>query len=209
MIDGFKVFKYYTALKLHFTDKKFDVFQNRARLKGSYDKFSKRNDRGLFEKLARRVGDDKTCIQYIAANFMYRNPDMIWNDENSEANYKQYVKRKQSITHVFEDDINTIINTGSTYSFDGNKIPDVFRLWLTDKISLETVVILDQMDDIVSKVEHKDHVSLLLGNDLLLVRKAKRFVKYDSYKIIDHYNNLIDEVNQKNGQDVSLSAIEV
>lgn len=208
MIDGFKAFKYYTALKLHFTDKKFDVFQNRARLRGSYDKFVKRNDKNLFEKLAKRVKDDKICIQYIAANFMYRNPDMIWNDEDSDKNYNQYIKRKQSITHLFEDDLQTIINTNSSYTFNGNNIPDVFKLWLTNKISLETVVILDQMDDIVSRMENKDYLSLLLGSDLLLVKKASKFVKYDSYKIMDQYINFISEVKQKNGQDVSLSTVE-
>lgn len=209
MIDGFKVFKYYTALKLHFTSPKFDVFTNRGRMRGSREKFLKRNDCRLFEKVARHVKDDKTCIQYLASNFMYRNPDMIWNDEYSDRNYALYVNRKQSITRVFENDLDVLANSQITYNFDTNSIPDIIGMWLTDKISLETVVILNDFDDIVSKMKTREHISLLLGNDLLLIEKAKKFVKYDSYKVMSYYINFIDEVYRKNGQDISLSAIEV
>lgn len=221
MIDGFKVFKYYTALRLHFTTPNFDVFSNRGRLKGSFDKFAKRNDAGLFEKVARYVKDDKTCIQFIAANFMYRNPDMIWNPENSIENYMLYLKRKQSITHTFESDLNTIVNhvqhnplfkysvANPDYSREPaiNFVPDHIKLWLTDKISLETVVILNDFDDTISKMERSNQLLLLLGNDLLLIRKAKKFVKYNSYKVMSCYLKYIDEVYSKNGKDVSVSAI--
>lgn len=196
MIDGFKVFKYYTALKLHFTTVKFDVFTNRGRLRGSRETFLKRNDCRLFDKVANHVKDDKTCIQYIAANFMYRNPDMIWNDEYSDINYQLYLRRKQSITRVFENDLDYLLSNNVSYDFNTNSIPDVIRMWLTDKISLETVVILNDFDDIVSKMKTREHVSLLLGNDLMLIDKSKKFVKYNSYKVADPYHNFIEEINK-------------
>ena len=50
-MTGFKAFRYYVALKLHFTKDKFNVFENRGNVKGSYQAFDARNDKFLFEKL--------------------------------------------------------------------------------------------------------------------------------------------------------------
>jgi hypothetical protein len=69
-MDGFKAFKYYIAIKLHFTKDSFDVFKNRGSVKGTREAFNARNDRYVFEKLARKFPVDKELIQYYVANFV-------------------------------------------------------------------------------------------------------------------------------------------
>lgn len=195
-MDGFKAFKYYTALKLHFSQPKFNVFVNRGHVKGSYEKFLSRNDRMIFERLAKQF-NDKDFIQYVASNFMYGHADMIYDNTDAMANYKEYLRRKQSITKVFADDIQVILDTGAQYEFSGNKIPDVLQLLMGKRITLETVVILNEMDHFVDHLKQST-VALLLGDDLLRIEKAKGFVKYVPEKIVPIYKEFMNEwPNQK------------
>lgn len=181
-MNGFKAFKYYTALKLHFTNPRFDVFVNRGHVKGSYEKFLERNDRSMFERLARQF-DDKDYIQYIASNFMYGNSEMIYHSEDAMTNYKEFLRRRQSITRVFDNDLQLIINSGAQYEFSGQKIPDVVQLFMAKKITLETMTILNDMDDIVNKMRQNGQLSLLLSDDLLRIEKSKGFVKWLPEKV--------------------------
>ena len=66
-MTGFKAFRYYIAVKLHFNNKNFNVFENKGHVKGSYAAFNARNDKYLFEKLARRFSKDQELIQFLVA----------------------------------------------------------------------------------------------------------------------------------------------
>lgn len=209
-MNGFKVFKYYTAIRLHFTDNKFNVFANKGHLRGSFDKFNHRNDRMLFEKVARMHTNDKECIQFLASNFMYDHPDVVYDLAIAEDNYKEYIRRRQSMTKIFADDLDRIVHSGARYTtdeFSGFKIPDIVQLYMAKKITLETMVILDTMDDFVTKMKRGNHISLLLGDELRKIEKSRGFVKYDSYKIMNPYQSFIEEMQGiTNGQDVPATA---
>lgn len=192
-MDGFRAFKYYMALKLHFTDPKFDVFVNRGRVRGTLQRFQMRNDRLLFEKLAKQFPIDKEYIQYIASNLMYDNPDVVYQSDEGMANYKEFLRRRQSITRVFQDDLDTIVKSGAQYKIVDDNIPDVIQLLISKKITIETTVILNQLDDFIGKIE-SNHVHLMFGNLIMRIVKSTKFVKYNSYKVMDHYQNFIEEV---------------
>lgn len=193
-MNGFKAFKYYTAIRLHFTSPKFNVFVNRGHVKGSYQAYTSRNDYSLFEKLARMFGSDKELIQYLASNFMYGNPDVVYDPDLSMINYKEFLKRRQSITRIFADDLDTIIQSGAQYQFSGLQIPDVLQLLMAKRITLETLVILDTLDGIVDKMKQSSHMSLLLGDDLHRIEKSRGFVKFDSERIKQPYSEFVQEV---------------
>lgn len=195
-MNGFKAFKFYTALRLHFTDKRFNVFANRGNLRGSYEKFLARNDCGLFEKLARQFSSERDFIQYVAANFMYGNFDCVYHSEESQENYKEFLRRRQSITRVFADDLDTIIKTGAHYEFSGHTVPDVIQLLLAKKITVETVVILNDLEQFVPQLEQHNHLQLLLGNELLRIEKSKQFVRYDRSKIDQCYKEFQGELHE-------------
>jgi hypothetical protein len=196
-MNGFKVFKYYQAIKLHFTSATFNVFVNKGHIKGSYSKFLMRNDHMLFEKMARMFQTDKEVIQFIASNFMYGNQNIVYDLDTAMKYYREFLRRKQSITRVFTDDLDTIVKSGSMYNdFSGQKIPDVIQLLLSNKIALETVVILDDLDSITSRLREGSHIPLILGDDLLRIEKSKGFVKYDPAKIMSPYSQFLEEVKE-------------
>ena len=91
-MDGFKAYRYYLAIKLHFTTDKFDVFQNRGNVKGTREAFNARNDRYIFEKLANKFDQDKDIIQFFVSNFAYGNGAAIYDGKEADDSYTEWLK---------------------------------------------------------------------------------------------------------------------
>jgi hypothetical protein len=193
-MTGFEAFKYYMALKLHFTTPTFNVFTNQGRIKGTRQAFFMRNDHVLFEKLAKHYSTGKDYIQFIAANFMYGNPNVVYDAEQSLTNYKEFLRRRQSITRVFTDDLNTILCSGAQLNFSGSSIPEVLQLFVANKITIETMVILNDLRSIVEQMKQTPQVALVLGDDLLRIEKSKGFVKYDAHRVLAPYHSFLEEI---------------
>jgi hypothetical protein len=200
-MDGYKAYKFYLAIKLHFNSEKFDVFFNRGALKYSREKFNSRNDRLIFEKLAKRFSSEKDYIQYIASNFMYGNPDVAYSGTEGDDNYIEYLRRKESMTKIFKGDLDTIITyhekypTESAINCTNNTLPYIISLYLSNQITLETVRILDDRLSIIHHLKMENQTLYKMFEDLLLiVDKAKGFVKYSSEKTNPHIENLITEL---------------
>ena len=130
------------AVKLHFTTDKYDVFETKGQVKGSRDVFNSRNDHYLFEKLARKFDKDFDLIQYYVANFAYGNDTAIYGNSEAEELYSEWQRRKQSITKIFADDIQKIVD---------NKCKDILQLYLQNKITIETAAILNDFDNFVAR----------------------------------------------------------
>lgn len=196
-MEGFKVFKYFQSLRLHFTDPNYDVFQTLGRVKGSYKTYLARDDYSLYEKLGKRFNKDKECVLWIAANFLYNNPRMVFEQETGERVFQEYTRRKQSITKIFEDDLNTIIKNKIKYNKSLQSNMDVIKLWLGGKITAETLVILNSIDGIVTQVREKNPLFVnMFSNEFLRIEKSKRFVIYNSDRINRVYQQFIQEVNE-------------
>lgn len=202
-MDGYKAYRYYLALKLHFGTDKFDVFSNHGAVKYSREKFMARNDRYIFEKLSQKFSSDREYIQFIASNFMYGNPDVVYSGAEAEDNYIEYIKRKQSITNVFWDDITTMIryheqNAGSMFEVHDNKIPSIISLYLSSKITLESLRILDDRYNILHEFKMTNQTLYKMFEDTLrIVEKSKGFVKYDTLKTDPIIEELMEELGYR------------
>jgi len=200
-MTGFKAFRYYIALKLHFTKEKFNVFENKGHIKGSYAAFDARNDKYLFEKLARKFPKDQDIIQFIVANLSIGNDNIIYGMEEAEENYIQWIKRKQSITHTFLNDINTIQleSEKNNYNLDQiinctlNQFPYIIKLYLGKLICMESIVILNDFIPMIAKWKQEPSL-ILLENDILRIEKLKGFVKYNRDKIEKQVNEFLTTI---------------
>ena len=189
-MDGFKAYKYYMAIKLHFTKDNFDVFKNRGNVKGTREAFNARNDRYLFERLARKFPVDKDLIQFYVANFAYGNDASVYSYEEAESNLLEWQKRKQSITKMFSDDVATILLTAhkhklkkeDIFDFTSNTYPVILKLFLGKQINIETVRILDDTFNMVESWKMNTSMILLWENDIRRIEKSKGFVKYEQAK---------------------------
>ena len=190
-MDGYKAYRYYLAIKLHFTTDKFDVFQNRGNVKGTREAFNARNDRYIFEKLAQKHSDDKEIIQFFVSNFAYGNDTAIYAGQEAEDKFMQWNKRKQSITKIFVDDLATLLTHIETnrlkhsaiFEFTENEYPVALKMFVGGKISIETLRIIDDFTDILEKWNQNLSVKYIWDNEMRRIKKLTGFVKYDKIKI--------------------------
>ena len=202
-MDGFKAYRYYLAIKLHFTSEKFNVFENRGNVKGSREAFNARNDRYIFEKLARKIGNDRDIIQFFVSNFAYGNESAIYAGQESDDNLAEWNKRKQSITKIFIDDLASLLTyveinklpTSSIFDFNFNEYPAALKLWLGNKISIETLVIVNELDHIVEHWLDNTSVQHIWGSELLRIEKLTGFVKYDKEKLRKIFTHFVEELD--------------
>lgn len=198
-MDGFRAYKYYMALKLHFTNEKFNVFTNRGRLRGKRATFESRNDRGLFERLARDYADERQCISMIASNMMYGHFEVVYDLEQCVDNFEQYQRRKQSITNVFTNDCQAIADAGVAYTSNSSKkFHDIVQLHLAGKVTTETLSILNDFDQLIDQARSDSCMSTLFGDLLLRIKKSQGFVKYNKSRLTPAYLNLLEETASTN-----------
>jgi len=190
-MDGYKAYRYYLAIKLHFTTDKFDVFQNRGNVKGTREAFNARNDRYIFEKLAQKHSDDKEIIQFFVSNFAYGNDTAIYAGQEAEDNFMQWNKRKQSITKIFVDDLATLLTHIETnrlkhsaiFEFTEDEYPVALKMFVGGKIAIETLRIIDDFSGIIEKWNQNLSVKYIWDNEMRRIKKLTGFVKYDKIKI--------------------------
>lgn len=200
-MDGFRAYKYYIATKLHFTTDKFNVFEN-PNVKGSRDAFFSRNDRYLFEKLARKFPTDHDLIQYYVANFAYGNDAVIYHDSESDTNLIVWNKRKQSITRIFENDCAAILlhvekekkTRSELFTFTDSNFPELFKLYLGHYITIESLSILNTYENFLPS--WKANANLIWEEECRRIEKVKGFVKFDETRILPILKNFLEDLRE-------------
>jgi len=200
-VDGFKAYRYYLAIKLHFTTEKFNVFENRGNVKGTREAFNARNDRYIFEKLANKYSEDREIIQFFVANFAYGNETAIYAGQEAEDNLTEWTKRKQSITQKFIDDLAIILThievnklpTASIFNFIDSAYPVLLELFIGGKISIETLRIIDDIHPILEKWQENNSIRYIWNQEMLRIKKLTGFVKYDRIKVEKIFSHFLEE----------------
>jgi len=201
-MDGYKAYRYYLAIKLHFTTDKFNVFNNRGNVRGTREAFNARNDRYIFEKLATKHPVDKEIIQFFVANFAYGKDTAFYGGAEAEDNFLEWNRRKQSITKVFIDDLATILthietnklSHSSILNFVDSEYPVVWNLFLGGKISIETMRIIDDFENVVDEWLEHSYIKYIWDDELRRIKKLTGFVKYDRIKLEKIFTHFKEEI---------------
>ena len=69
-MTGYEVYKTYLALRMHFTNEKYDYQKYRGKVTASEKSFEERRDRYFFKKLATKYSDNE-LMDYFVANFLH------------------------------------------------------------------------------------------------------------------------------------------
>ena len=199
MIDAFQTYKYFMAIKLHLTTDRYDVFKSEGRVSGTRSTFEKRNDRFLFEKLGRKFTQPRELIEYFVANIAYGNKQVIYSSESDEY-YDTWLKRKESRTYSFKQQLEYIrthlevnkLKFEDLFDSEGN-VPELLKLYVGGHIHLETMVIIDEYENFIPKWKS---LELLWGDQLRIINKIKKFVKYDKDKLQSIYLSFKEEFSE-------------
>jgi hypothetical protein len=197
MIDPFESYKLYNALKLHFeTD--YDAVKYNFKSNVSSQSFFKRRDKYFFAKIAKQY--EKDLKGYYIANFKHGISyvgEMV--NEVGEKNYIEHKKTLESLTRVFQNDINKLSEQKMEFddlfqSQDGQH-PLIIQLWMQEEITLETVVILNSLIGFIPRESKKISDTLIWPDIKRKIEKYTPFVNFNSTKckliIINGFTNTI------------------
>jgi hypothetical protein len=157
-VDPLNCYKTYLSIKNHFTNKKYNYFTYNGKVKANIQSFYKRKDRFYFEKMSRQKTDEE-IINFFVSNFASCNdPQSLWIGEiikEGEDNYKNWMRRTQSLSYIFKEEISILNskNFDEMFQIESNKHPKILKQFLQKNISLETMIVLN---DILGYKKHFD-----------------------------------------------------
>jgi hypothetical protein len=183
---AYNCFTLYNALKLHFETDKYCAIKFNFKTRVNSKSFFKRRDKYFFDKLHRRHGQD--LCRFMVSNFIHDVSyvgDML--DDNAEKHYNGLVKRHESLSYVFKNDMSTLsceYNSFDTLlvSQDGQH-PAIVREYMQGNICLESVVLLNQLTNFMRRAD-KDITETIAWPELSRkIHKYSPFVKGDINKL--------------------------
>lgn len=177
----FESYRTFLAIKNHFTTDSYDYIKYNGKIGASQTSFETRKDKYQFYKLSKH----KDPLKYLVANFV--DGDLKWvgdlfNDE-SEKVYSEWLKRQQSLSYIFEQDLNKLLT-----DFDDNVIvkngqhPYLLKQYLRRQVSIETIIILNDILGFFGHWNKKIDDSVLWPSIYKKLSKYKPFFHYDVFK---------------------------
>jgi hypothetical protein len=112
----FEVYKTYLALKNHFTKDSYDYFKYGGKVSASVKSFESRRDRFYFEKLAKMRDPTSFILANLSEDTNIWVGDLCAN-ETAERRYKSWLKRNQSLSYTFRNDLSSRMNTSIPTSY--------------------------------------------------------------------------------------------
>ena len=177
-MSGFDCYKTYLAVNNHFKQKSYDFFKYHGKINVKSTSYEARKDKYFFEKASRKFKRDD-FIKYLVANFTRGN---TWIGElltpKTEIDFKKWRKRIESLTYNFKEELSHIRDKEENFNHlfviaDG-KHPYAFRLYQRGMVSLETLVLLD---DLVHFTKHwSKHDDIILNEVIELIQKYRPFL---------------------------------
>ena len=184
--EGFDAYKTYLALKQHFTSD-YDYFKYNGKVRAKSESFLKRNDKFFFRKLQKKYSKDE-LVEFFVSNFIVGGNNWIGNliSKESEDNYANWRKSSESITYNFHNDLCWLSDYCSKNDISANDLivvnkndhPILLKLFLQNKITTETVIILDSVLGFVRYWNAKID-DIIWDEKKRLLNNYKSFVRYD------------------------------
>jgi hypothetical protein len=186
MVDPLNCYKTYLSIKNHFTNKKYNYFTYNGKVKANIQSFYKRKDRFYFEKMSRQKTDEE-IINFFVSNFASCNdPQSLWIGEiikEGEVNYKNWMRKTQSLSYIFREEIGILNskNFDEMFKVEESKHPKILKQFLQNNVSLETMVILNNI------LDYKKHFDKKLQDPVwefvsMRIEKYSPFLHIDSNK---------------------------
>jgi hypothetical protein len=181
-MSAYNVYETYLALRQHFTNPNYNYFRYSGKVRTNIESFNKRRDRYFFEKLSRKKTESE-IINYFVSNFIQSSdPSKMWVGElktNGDENYLNWKTRTQSLSYRFKQELNSLTEKAHLYEAlfsETGSHPVIIKQYLGGKISIETLVILDDLTSFMRKLNVDDVVVSLVSHK---VKKYRPFLSYD------------------------------
>ena len=190
-MNSYEAYTLYLAIKLHFTSNTYDFYKHNAKVNSSFNTFLKRNDRFFFHKLTTKYNKEE-MLDYFVSNFFHNSKTWIGNlvRADGETIYNKWTKYNQSFTYNFRGDcvlLSNTINDGGIRFDDlfhvvNGQHPKLLRLFLSEKISVQTLIILDKVLSFIKKWDKDIDENVIWPEKSFKIKKLKPFVNFNLTK---------------------------
>ncbi len=184
-LTALETYQLFASLKLHFNSDSYSYFKYQGKTRANKESFIQRKDRFYYQKLSRKY-DSEQMVDFLVSNLL---KELTWVgnllDDEAHDNYLAYLKRKQSLTYTFADDLDRFFSKEPPeLAFKvGSGLPPILNTIMCGTMSPETFVILDRF------IGFSESLNKTLDDDYLwskykaLPRKFHPFLSYDKDKM--------------------------
>ena len=198
LMHGFQVYKMYLAMKLHFTQPKFDFFECNGQAKAKEKTYHERNDFWFFETIAKRLSSNEVQEFLLASFIRSTDPSKVWIGDIKRFGKDRWMahqKQTQSLRYIVEQDLGTVAYHMEAKGHSFNDLfatlgthPPLLKLHIQGLVSIETMVVIDICLGYSHVWDQK------LGDPLwesvsLKIKKYKPFLSINT----DKYKNIMKE----------------
>lgn len=189
IMDAFEVYRFYLALKLHFTTDKYDVIKQKGKVRATKNAFLKRKDLFAINKIAKNYSDEEVA-NFLVANFVSGDRWGGVFDSEAKDRYLQWKKRMESLQYTFENDLNNLVQEleDNSLTFDilfkvtKGEHPYIIKAYLRKTITIETLVILDYLLNYKQTFDDQISDTFLWPDVSRIIEKYKPFLKVNLEK---------------------------
>ena len=192
-MEPIDIYLMYCAMKAHFSKNNYDFHKYGGKTKVSRDSFWKRKDKYFFVKLAKKHDDRDSIQEYLVSNFIRDRRGYIanFNDENYEA----WKDRKTDFYNIFSNELKPIVKDFEPlFQTKNNNHPKLLKEFLGDRVSLETLIILDALVDFSKRWDRELKEDIVWPDLKKLMKNYKGFLTFDKKRCRMIILELIEEI---------------
>lgn len=171
----------YCAMKAHFSKNSYDFHKYGGRTKISRDSFWKRKDRFFFVRLANKYNSNNLIQDYFISNFVKDRRGYIanFNDEN----YRAWKDRTEDFYNIFANELRPLVKKFEPlFQVKNNNHPKLLKEFLGERISLETLIMLDDLVCFSKKWDMELKNDIIWPDLKFLIQNYKGFLSFDKNK---------------------------
>lgn len=179
----FEAYTTYLAMKMHFERDGYDFLKYGGKVSAKVESFYARRDKYFFEKLAKK--DD--LVHFLLANFLEN--DHAWSrelaQEEADKIYRDWVKRTQSLTYKFKEDLDKIDDLKAAVQVEDGQHPLLLKMYMQKRIMPETIIVIDALAGIINMWSEEIQDTVVWPPIRRKLVKYKPFLKFDKAKFRD------------------------
>ena len=193
IMQPFEVYRYYLALRLHFTTDSYDVIKQQGRVRATRNSFLKRKDLLSINRVAETYSD-KDIVNFLVANFVSGDRWGGVFDVEAKDRYQGWKKRIESISYTFKKEIDKAVAYADKLGITFNQLfycnhgqhPFIIKMYLRNDISIETLVILNKLNNFTDQLDQDLKDDLVWPDTSRIIKKYSPFleIKKDKYNEI-------------------------
>lgn len=177
----FEAYKLYLALRMHFTQPKFDYFKYNGKVNADINSFNTRRDKFQFAKLAKH----RDPQSLIVSNYLTATPKWVGDflTDESEQHFTDWQRRKESLSYIVSQDLKKLEDDFiSFFKVKDGQHPKLLTMYKQGKITIETLTILNDILHFFPIWDIRINDPIIWPNIRDKVIKYRPFLQYDRTK---------------------------